>query len=435
MSYSKVFKLNTLTTLFSLFYLTACEQGPQTIEESYLNEVEQYSKDVQDSLSLNSSIDSPPFLKSTNSQLNEIRSFFYEENNDVLDLSCQENIQKNGQTLPKIKIVAESHNCPNCILDFSKNLIKGRKGEIILAIEGCAINTAIPIELAERGNLPPLLNNLPTSKQLAFGIDSNSSISGLTLVVKTLNIQSKLSSEKDKNEFLDLNPAMLYKMNNYEGEVTTAIFNSFQDLFRDPERDEVLEMISQEKPLLAKKIATLLANFSQNYESASDREQKNIAQINLLNKTLTFNSLYELMEKVLELKIRLFVKKNKNMSSKKIIDFLSSNLDLSDKNNLDTINELFLVDLRNKEFSQNISKIYCNLSLPNQKDLTVILGAIHASSQKYLLEKMFADLKVKPIIEVDTIESKHKSWTIPQRKKDVTESLKEIQDYKQTEIN
>ena len=58
------------------------------------------------------------------------------------------------------------------------------------------------------------------------------------------------------------------------------------------------------------------------------------------------------------------------------------------------------------------------------------VGDAHANAQKFLLEKMFADLKVKPSIEVDNIDLNHIKWTIPQRKKDVIDSLKEIQSYK-----
>lgn len=420
-------KLKNLPLLFCFFYLTACEQGPQTI---YLNEVERYDDAYSKENRFQDLLQTPPFLKSKNFQLDEIRRSFYEENNDVLDLSCQKNIEKNEITLPKIKIIAESHNCPNCTLDLSKNLIKGRNGEIIFAIEGIAIDRAVPIELGERGNLPPLLNNLPTSNKLAFGIDTNSSISGLALTFETLYIQSKLQNDKDKNELLNLNPALLYKMNNYEGEATTAIFKSFVELLSDPERDEVLEILFQENSFLAKKISYILANISKIIETISDPDQIDIARINLINKNLTFNYLYEIMEKTLKIKIELFIKKNKNTLSKRTLEYLSSNRDLSDEKNLEIIKELFLVDIRNKEFSRNISKIYCNFSLPAQKDLTIVMGAAHANAQKFLLEKMFADLKVKPSIEVDNIDLNHIKWTIPQRKKDVIDSLKEIQSYK-----
>ena len=76
---SKVFKVKTLTTLFSLFYLTACEQGPQTIEESYLNEVENYAETFGKEHDLEDLLEAPPFVKSSNSHLKEIRNAFYQK--------------------------------------------------------------------------------------------------------------------------------------------------------------------------------------------------------------------------------------------------------------------------------------------------------------------------------------------------------------------
>lgn len=68
-------RLKNLPLLFC-FYLTACEQRPQTIEERYLNEVEEYNNTFAKENNHEDLLETPPFIKSTNKKLNEIRNSF-----------------------------------------------------------------------------------------------------------------------------------------------------------------------------------------------------------------------------------------------------------------------------------------------------------------------------------------------------------------------
>jgi hypothetical protein len=435
----KVFKAKTLTTLFSLFYLTACEQGPQTIEESYLNEVENYDKKFRkEKNELEDLLEAPPFVKSSNSQLNEIRNAFYQkEYSPKLDSSCKENIDKKTLALPKIKIIAESHQCPNCVLDFAKNLISAREGNIILAVEDHYTTpeneapergaTAQAVEHAERENLPPFLVNLSISNKLAFGIDENSSLSTLFICAQLLINQKKFHLDAP----LNLRPKNLFsQMNTDEGELTTVIYRALTDFLIDRERDEILKLIAKDNLSLEKNITLLLSKMLQNRESVSDSDKLGTLNLELINSHLTFKRLSMFLEKAIKARIQLFIQENSASSSKELIDYLSSNPNLNDPKNLDLVAELFTLDIRNKVFAQNIADVYCKISLEEQRDLIVTVGAAHANAQKYLLDQMFSDLKLQPVVEVEKADVKHMSWTITQRKKDVAESLKEIQSYK-----
>jgi hypothetical protein len=431
------FKIKTLTILFCLFYLTACEQGPQTIEESYLNEVKNYAKTFGKENDPADLLETPPFLKSSNSQLNEIRNAFYQkEHSPKLDLSCKETIDKKILALPKIKIVAESHQCPNCILDFAKNLISAREGNIVLAVEDNYVVpendptegvTAQAVEYSERGNLPPLLRNLPQSNKITYGIDENSSFSTLLFCAQTLINQKAFHLEAP----LNLQSKNLFsQMTTDKGLMTTMIYRALTDFLIDRERDEILNLIGKDNSSLEKNITLLLSKILQNRESISDPEQLLTLNTELINSQLTFKTLGIFLEKAIKAKIQLFIQKNDSSTPKKLIDYLSSNPNLSDPKNLDLVTEIFSVDIRNKIFAQNIADVYCKISLEEKRDLIVTIGAAHANAQKYFLDQMFSDLKLQPVVEVDKADVKHMRWTIPQRKKDVTESLKEIQSYK-----
>lgn len=430
-------RLKNLPLLFCFFYLTACEQRPQTIEERYLNEVEEYNNTFAKENNHEDLLETPPFIKSTNKKLNEIRNSFYQkENNPNLDLTCKENIEKKILALPKIKIVAESHQCPNCILDFAKNLIKAREGNIILAVEDHYTApendppkgvTTQAVEYAERDNLPPLLRNLPQSNKFTFGVDENSSLTTLLFCAQALINQKVFHLEKPLNLQLK---NLFSQMTTDEGMLNTMIYRAVFDFLIDSERDEILSLIGKDDSSIENNITLLLSKISQNRETISDLEKLDSLNIELINSNLTFKRLGMFLEKAIKAKIHLYVQKNNSSAPKELIDYLSSNLNLRDPKNLDLVVDIFSIDIRNKIFAQNIADVYCKISLEEQRDLIVTVGAAHANSQKYFLDQMFSDLKMKPIIEVDKADVKHMSWTIPQRKKDVVDSLKEIQSYK-----
>jgi hypothetical protein len=215
-----------------------------------------------------------------------------------------------------------------------------------------------------------------------------------------------------------------------KGQMTTMIYRALTDFSVDKDRDEILSLIGKDNSSLEKNITLLLSKILQNRETITDSEKLDTLSIELINSHLTFKRLGMFLEKAINAKIQLFIQKNDSSNPKELIDYLSSNPNLSDPKNLDLVTEVFSVDIRNKIFAQNIADVYCKISLEEHRDLIVTIGAAHANAQKYFLDQMFSALKLQPVVEVDKADVKHMSWTIPQRKKDVAESLKEIQSYK-----
>jgi hypothetical protein len=352
------------------------------------------------------------------------------------EIECRNQLLSNKDKLPSIRLMADSHFCPNCQLERLSSALDAREEKCIFGSEPsvCEKVEENQEELSDAGSggFPALLAELPNSKVKSLGIEGPSrTTSDVTdqiaasfdpdhkneKIVPVANRDNdKRSSEASENRFDDalqlimgLTVSPKYEKFRNEIEEVAKTNEKFKSDFADPIMQIRKILLSgaegDEKdflPLLHKVANPFLAKF-------------------------TYQQLGGYLIKMMKVHFKaLLAEKTRDIEGSPAVKKLLEKKNFSFKDWI-IINRLYEGPLRDKEFARNILFHYCKYALPKGLPLVINLGFLHSYPTKFVIEKSLASAGFPvPKVSIDPMALTFLNMPLEKREEHVKVKLDEI---------